>query len=173
MLGSAPEGGSCASFVAPSLQDHTACCYPLLGLLLSTVCREVCKAAYQKIQDLRAELDVQWAAYKEQNALFRVQLQVGDWQPTLGVFGSCKQEAQQLSRLCCCGCVPAAAGWFGFVGSPDRHRVGLHAVQPVRNAGGPDAAAGGAPMLCRIHPHPPAMCCLARRRTRSGGRRST
>ncbi|PRW50814.1 hypothetical protein C2E21_5439 [Chlorella sorokiniana] len=38
-------------------------------------CREVCKAAYQKIQDLRAELDAQWAAYKEQNALFRVQLQ--------------------------------------------------------------------------------------------------
>lgn len=37
----------------------------------------MCKAAYQKIQDLRAELDAQWAAYKEQNALFRVQLQVG------------------------------------------------------------------------------------------------
>lgn len=36
--------------------------------------REICKAAYQKIQDLRAELDAQWAAYKEQNALFRVQL---------------------------------------------------------------------------------------------------
>ena len=26
---------------------------------------EICKAAYQKIQDLRAELDAQWAAYKE------------------------------------------------------------------------------------------------------------
>ena len=36
--------------------------------------REVCKAAYQKIQDLRADLDAQWAAYKENNALFRVQL---------------------------------------------------------------------------------------------------
>jgi hypothetical protein len=34
----------------------------------------VCKAAYQKIQDLRADLDAQWAAYKENNALFRVQL---------------------------------------------------------------------------------------------------
>ncbi|KAL4430001.1 hypothetical protein ABPG77_004371 [Micractinium sp. CCAP 211/92] len=37
-------------------------------------CREICKAAYQKIQDLRAELDAKWATYKEQNALFRVQL---------------------------------------------------------------------------------------------------
>jgi uncharacterized coiled-coil DUF342 family protein len=37
-------------------------------------CREICKAAYQKIQDLRAELDAQWAAYKENNALFRAQL---------------------------------------------------------------------------------------------------
>jgi hypothetical protein len=36
--------------------------------------REICKAAYQKIQDLRAELDAQWAAYKENNALFRAQL---------------------------------------------------------------------------------------------------
>jgi len=38
----------------------------------------MCKAAYQKIQDIRAELDAQWAAYKEQSALFRVQLQVCD-----------------------------------------------------------------------------------------------
>jgi hypothetical protein len=34
----------------------------------------VCKAAYQKIQDLRAELDAQWTVYKEQSAIFKVQL---------------------------------------------------------------------------------------------------
>lgn len=38
------------------------------------ICREVCKAAYQKIQDLRAELDAQWTVYKEQSAIFKVQL---------------------------------------------------------------------------------------------------
>eukprot|EP00887_Chlorella_sp_A99_P001217 scaffold14.g1217.t1 len=38
-------------------------------------CREVCKAAYQKIQELRAEHDAEWDAYKRQNKLFRLQME--------------------------------------------------------------------------------------------------
>ena len=36
--------------------------------------RELSKAAYEKIRDLRADHDAQWAAYKESNALFRAWL---------------------------------------------------------------------------------------------------
>lgn len=37
-------------------------------------CREVCKAAYAKIQDLRGEHDAEWVTYKRQNKLYRMQL---------------------------------------------------------------------------------------------------
>ena len=36
-------------------------------------CSEVCKAAYDKIKDLRAAHDAKWAAYKENNTLWRKQ----------------------------------------------------------------------------------------------------
>lgn len=81
-------GGSGAGARELSRRVHNACTRPSFLSSSTSVpypclcppnsppaCREICKAAYQKIQDLRGELDGQWAAYKEQNALFRVQLQ--------------------------------------------------------------------------------------------------
>lgn len=82
-LGHSPS--LCCSALRPARRGGPACASPFLpgaprpGALPSSTCffpagREICKAAYQKIQDLRAELDAKWATYKEQNALFRVQL---------------------------------------------------------------------------------------------------
>ena len=38
--------------------------------------RAIIQAAYQKAQELRRELDAQWAAYKEQSAAWRAQREV-------------------------------------------------------------------------------------------------
>jgi hypothetical protein len=61
-------------YAGPVLTLAPPACLPACLPPSASLHREVCKAAYQKIQDLRADLDAQWAAYKENNALFRVQL---------------------------------------------------------------------------------------------------
>lgn len=77
-----------------------------------SACREICKAAYQKIQDLRAELDAKWATYKEQNALFRVQLQE-DRKRRQEEYLKMKAErdAERAGGRGPGGCEARAAGW--------------------------------------------------------------
>ena len=54
----------------PPLHTHT----PHVRTHAASVCREVCKQAYEKIKDLRAAHDGRWQEYKTQSSLFRLQL---------------------------------------------------------------------------------------------------
>ena len=50
----------------------------------------MCKAAYSKIQDLRLEHDEEWAEFKKQSKLFRMQMDVDRQRRWVGCGRGCE-----------------------------------------------------------------------------------
>jgi hypothetical protein len=71
--------------------------YQQMPVQFRDVCREICKQAYEKIKDLRAEHQAKWEEYKQQQQLWNLQ-----WQED--------KKRKWVEGGCLCGPVGAADG---------------------------------------------------------------
>lgn len=91
---------ACSACLPPSPPlPSLACC------LLPAGCREICRAAYAKIKELRRELDGMWGAFKQQRELWQVRQQLGQ-----------QRAPREWSTMLGGG----AGGLFSFAGPGDR-----------------------------------------------------